>query len=81
MVGMRRRALATRTCSRATPGVMEQDHDSQCANDLNPVQCRNPPSASNSPNNSTNTNWQRAASAAAAQILPANASASTRSSS
>jgi hypothetical protein len=53
MVGIRLSALATRTCSRATPGVIEQHHDSQCANDLNPVQNRIALVASNSPNNST----------------------------
>lgn len=52
ILGIRRKALATRTCSRATPGVIEQHHDSQCANDLNPVQYRIASKASNSPNNS-----------------------------
>ena len=77
MVGIRRNALAIRTCSRATPGVIAHDHDSQYANDLNPVQCFMPPIASNSLTNSNNKEMDldRAVSAAAAQIRPANPSA------
>jgi hypothetical protein len=52
MVGIRRKALAIRTCSRATPGVIEQHHDNQCARDLNPAQYRMAPAASNSPSSS-----------------------------
>jgi glycosidase len=53
-VGMPRKALATRTCSRATPGVIEQHHDSQCAKDLKSLQYRIAPIASNSPSSSNN---------------------------
>ena len=42
ILGMRRSALATRTCSRATPGVIEHAHESQCANDLKSFQYRIP---------------------------------------
>jgi hypothetical protein len=81
MVGIRRKALATRTCSRATPGVIEHDQDSQCANDLKSFQYRIALTASNSPSSSSSTDWDRAASAAAAQIRPANPSACARCSS
>ena len=77
MVGMRRKAVATRTCSRATCGVIEHAHDNQSATDLKPVQCFNPPIASNSPINSNKMYCDLAVSAAAAQIRPANPSAAT----
>jgi hypothetical protein len=78
MVGILGSALATRTCSLATPAVIEQHHDSQCAKDLKSVQYRIAPIASNSPTSSTNTYSDRLTSAAAAQILPARASACAR---
>jgi hypothetical protein len=54
IVGIRCKALATRTCSRATPGVIEQHQDSQCANDLKSLQYRIAFIASNSPSNANN---------------------------
>jgi hypothetical protein len=53
IVGIFRSALATRTCSRATPGAIEHDHDSQCVNDLKSFQYRIAPIASNSPSSSS----------------------------
>ena len=49
MVGIRRNARATRTCSRAVPGVIEHDHDNQCANDFTSTHHRIASAASNSP--------------------------------
>jgi hypothetical protein len=78
ILGMRRNALATRTCSRATPGVIAQLQDNQCASDLKSFQYRMASRASNSPSSSNNTYWDRAASAAAALIRPANPPAYAR---
>jgi len=75
MLGIRRSALATRTCSRAAPGDIEQAHDSQCATDLTSVQNRIALLASNSPTNSNRVHVDRAVWAAAAQIRPAKPSA------
>jgi hypothetical protein len=57
---------------------MEQLQDSQCAKDLKSLQYRIAFMASNSPSNSNNTYSDRAVSAAAALILPANPSACAR---
>jgi hypothetical protein len=75
MVGMRRSALATRTCSRATPGVIEQALANQWATDLKSVHNLMAPTASNSPINSNSWHCDCADTSAAAQIFSANASA------
>ena len=72
-------ALATRTCSRAVPGDIEQHHDNQCANDFTSFHHRIPFAASNSPINSINRQSDRADTLAAAQIRPAITSAVSRS--
>ena len=81
MVGMRRSARATRTCSRAVPGDMEQAQDSQWARDLAPSHQRTALPASNSPISSSSWHSAWAASPAAAQILPPNTSAVAQSTS
>ncbi len=70
-VGIRRIALATRTCSRAVPAVIEQHHDNQCASDFTSTHQRIAPTASNSPIRSSNSHSDCADNPAAAQIRPA----------